>query len=523
MSWKCNFDEHLNDESIFICEICGNQSPFLVTLMHKEYEDSSEPVFIISWKIENADFVEIDNGIGEVKTEGDSLLKITKNTNLKLTAKNRIAEREFQLKLNLPKPTIELFAVDNEVIKFGKPSIFSWKVRNAEKILLSEFGVVTDYKSKELILKESKKIILSAENAGGKVSQLIVLTLPKPEIVLFEADKELIIEGEDIWLHWDVKNAENISINKIGKIEDLLIGKIKLSPKETSRYSIIAKNSSGETAKDLVIEVEPKPIIENFITSKEMVLRNSNVKLSWSTKHVSKIELIFGKEIIDVSKSNEYSLKVEETTDFKLVARSLKGLCVISKNTIVSIVDTAKVVNFSADRLFTIQSKPIELTWKVKNAKTVRILPDIGDVTAKKKILINPDRRTTYTIEASNELTKDVQTITIDVLPLPSISTLKLADVPKFDLAAPKISLYSNPLFSKAFLSEPKFWQRLFKNKRFESNQISIAFLKFRYQSGQYGIEYQSPFYLFKDILNQQRFNFQILFSRIRKKIESRL
>jgi hypothetical protein len=523
MKWKCNNCENLNDEKVYACEVCDNQSPILVSLIHKEYEDSSEPIFLISWKIENATSIIIDNGIGEVKEEGESLLKITKNTTLKLSAKNRIAEREFQLKLDLPKPTIESFTVDNEVIEFGKPSLFSWKVRNAEKVLLSEFGEVTDFTEKEINLKSSKKVTLSTENAGGKVSKQITLTLPKPEILLFETEKDLITEGEEILLRWEVKNAETVLINKFGKIEEIKSGEIRISPKEKSRYTIVAKNSSGETTKDLLIEVEPKPIIENLRASKDLILRNSKVKLTWALKNSSRVNLFFGTEVIDVSKLTEYSLDLDGTTDFTLVASSLKGLCEVSKIITVSVIDSVEVISFNADRLFTVQSKPIELFWDVKNAKSIKITPDLGDVTTKKKAFVSPDKKTTYTIEASNELTKSVKVVTIDVLPLPTISTLKLADVPKFDLAAPKVSLYDNPLFAKEIENKPKFWQRIFRNKRIENESIKIAFLEFRYQSGQTRIEYKTPFYFFKNILNQQNLNFQTLFSTIRKKLDSHL
>ena len=84
MNWVCNNCEHLNNEKIYVCEVCDSQSPNLAVLTHKQYAESNEAVFLISWKIENVDSLVIDNEIGDVKAEGEHLLKITKNTTIKL-------------------------------------------------------------------------------------------------------------------------------------------------------------------------------------------------------------------------------------------------------------------------------------------------------------------------------------------------------------------------------------------------------------------------------------------------------
>lgn len=521
--WQCKYCESDNELDVFTCVNCGNESPALVALSHSEDLHSSEPVFSIKWKINNSDYVIIDNGIGEVKPEGESLLKITKNIILHISAKNQFAERIFQLKLNLPKPTIEIFTVDNEFIEYGKPSLFSWKVRNVEKVVLTEFGDVTDFNTKEITLDASKKIVLSAENAGGKVTKSIKLTLPKPEIIFFNTEKDSIIEGEETILRWHIKNAETVEINKIGKVEEIKIGEIRITPKSKSRFTIIAKNSSGETTKDLVIEVEPRPLIEYFNASNDKVLKNSIINFTWASKNTSKVYLFLGTEKIDVSELTEYPFALQESVSFKLVAYSVSGKCEISKTVIISVIENVKIVSFVADKLFTIQSKPIELSWNVKNANLIKITPDVGEVTAKKKIIVNPDRKITYTLEASNELTKLTQTLTIDVLPLPTISALKLADVPKFHLTAPKINLDGNPLSLKKSPENSKFWRRLLSSKHPEIKKSKFGFLEFKSQSGLTGINSQSPFYLFKNILNQQNLNFETLFLIIRKKINNNL
>lgn len=522
-SWNCKLDETLNPADVFQCENCGNYSPRLVELTYREYLDSSEPIFIVSWKVDNSEFVSLDNGIGKVGSEGKCQIKVSKNTILNLSASNQFADRTFQMPLDLPKPVIEFFNVDSEIVELGKQSSFSWKVRNAEKVTLTEIGDVTELTNKEFLINSTKKIFLSAENSSGKVQKSITLTLPKPEILSFSTDKVAIVEGEDIVLRWHIKNAETVEVNKIGRVEDVGIGEIKMSPKSKSRCTIVAKNNSGETSKDLVIEVEPKPFIEYLKVSNDKVLKSTKINLSWSTINTSKVYLISGSEKIDVSGLTEYIFLVTESVSFRLVAYSINSISEVSKSVSITVLDSVKILKFSADKLFTIQSKPIELTWNVKNANFLKITPDVGIVTTKKKVVVIPEKKTTYTLEASNELTVLSQTVTIDVLPLPTISTLKLADVPKFNLTTPIINLYNNPFSSKESPSNLNFWKRLFPIRRPTIKKSKFGFLEFKSNAGLVGIDSQSPFYLFKDILNQQNLNFQSLYLKILNKINSNL
>jgi hypothetical protein len=522
MRWKCNNCEHLNEEKNFSCEVCDSQGPVLVNLAYKEYAESPETAFSLSWKFENADSITIDNGIGVVELKGECVVNIKKNTIFTLNASNRYAERKFQIKILLPKPVIEIFESDTSIIDLHKRVQFNWKVRNAEKVSISDFGEVTGLSSKEIKIKESKRITLIAENESGKVNKTIELTLPKPEILVFDASKYLITEGEYINLFWEVRNAEKININKVGKVDALEKGEIKTSPKESSKYVLIARNSSGEASQELKIEVEPMPIIEYFKSVSDVVLNGEKVQLNWKTKNISRVELFSGAEKIDVSKLNKYSFNLKKSTTFKLVAYGIRNLSEVTQIAKIKVIQNVKIERFEADRLLTIQSKPINLFWEVKNADVVKILPDIGDVPTNGSITINPEKKISYTIEATNRLTKISQSITIDVLPLPIISTMKLADVPKFDLVSPKLSLFANPLFSTVQDRKTNIWGRIFSKRQTNNRAIKIAFIEFRYPSGHVEIEHSSPFYLFKNILNQSQFNFKTLFSSIRKKLKSK-
>jgi serine/threonine protein kinase len=85
-----------------------------------------------------------------------------------------------------------------------------------------------------------------------------------PEIVKFETDKEVIIEGQPIILSWKVNYAKKVEINNgIGEVkaEDSR----KEIPIKIGSYKIKAANHFGKVSeKEVIIRIFPTPIIESL-------------------------------------------------------------------------------------------------------------------------------------------------------------------------------------------------------------------------------------------------------------------
>jgi hypothetical protein len=104
------------------------------------------------------------------------------------------------------------------------------------------------------------------------------------------------------------------------------------------------------------------------------------------------------------------------------------------------VIEKVSVNCLSASSLFTIQSKPILLSWSVSNAIEVILLPSMKKLELDGTINVAPSTKTVYVVEARNELTTDRKEIEIDVLPLPNISNIGLVTLPKINL--PTFNLY---------------------------------------------------------------------------------
>ena len=84
-----------------------------------------------------------------------------------------------------------------------------------------------------------------------------------PEILMFKTDKDILIEGGEIILEWEVSNAIEVEINnEIGKVKTS--GSLTLKPKDIYKYIITAIGFNETTEKSIEIKVFPTPIIKSI-------------------------------------------------------------------------------------------------------------------------------------------------------------------------------------------------------------------------------------------------------------------
>lgn len=87
--------------------------------------------------------------------------------------------------------------------------------------------------------------------------------LKPPEIIEFKSDKDVLIQGSNINISWEVTNAQEVSINNnIGIVENK--GDLETKPKEGFEYILTAKGFLEIVSKKLEIQVFPTPVIKSL-------------------------------------------------------------------------------------------------------------------------------------------------------------------------------------------------------------------------------------------------------------------
>ena len=128
-------------------------------------------------------------------------------------------------------------------------------------------------------------------------------------------------------------------------------------------------------------------IIKVFKQSANKVLRGSSVEFSWDVrgKHL-RIKLVVGEKVFPI-KNPRYTKRViiSESSHIVLVVESKNShIEVARKNLFVEVVEPVEIHDFTASRFVSIESMPVTLKWKIKNADKIVLLPDMLDITSEK-------------------------------------------------------------------------------------------------------------------------------------------
>jgi hypothetical protein len=100
-----------------------------------------------------------------------------------------------------------------------------------------------------------------------------------PEIKYFKADKEVLIQGSEITIEWEVENTLDVEINNnIGKV--LSKDKLTIKPTDNFEYIIKAIGFNDTIEKNLNIMVFPTPIIKSIQVPSPTIEKEMNIAIN---------------------------------------------------------------------------------------------------------------------------------------------------------------------------------------------------------------------------------------------------
>ncbi|MDE6003946.1 MAG: hypothetical protein K2G88_00985, partial [Oscillospiraceae bacterium] len=193
-------------------------------------------------------------------------------------------------------------------------------------------------------------------------------------------------------------------------------------------------NKGLEIIENYLLETDINQLnpIESYLISididyPKIVPNNEQFQIKWTSKGVDLIEIYsYGK----VKLNGSLSLKLSDSKDINFNLFSKNGYNL--KRTIhIKVIKRAVIKVFKADRQFSYPNLPIKLSWDVENAKSICI-DNYGVNNSNGSIEVNPGDVTTYTLKARDTFGEIERTLTINMLPLPSIKSI-LVPVPKIE------------------------------------------------------------------------------------------
>lgn len=247
-----------------------------------------------------------------------------------------------------------------------------------------------------------------------------------PKIKSFGFDEgAVLLKGKSYELKWNLENVSEIS--KIYLDEQLLptaakSEQISRNKTGTCSFTLRVVNGLKSVEKQITVSVVDSASVTLHVN--KLYLRKgkeNHVVIDWEVGNAQKATLIVN------GKSEEIPFKGNRMIDCQndwthIIIEALNRDSHSHEQESVNVQKcTPCAIRFNADKRFTVPSVPVQLTWSVSNAKAVKI--NGKEVKHSGKRVVKPDQETEYAIEATDVFSTKTKSITIKMLPLPTVKS----------------------------------------------------------------------------------------------------
>lgn len=272
----------------------------------------------LRWSVDNAESVQIEGVPGNQAHHGRITVRPTQTTRYTLVATPRrgaAARQTLEVKVAaLRAASIERFEATAQMVKPGQPFLLSWTVHDAKEVFLDGQPVPASG-TLEKRLTAPASFHLTARGEDGSVRERAVAVTvegspslppdPKPvrdqvEIALFVFDPPAIQAGATSTLKWDVRGAQTVEIEGLGKVNPQ--GSYTVKPARNILAKLTARGPAGTVTTGtatLSVAVPPpepgptpvQPRIHSFQANPPVILPGQSAVLTWSTQGATLVEI----------------------------------------------------------------------------------------------------------------------------------------------------------------------------------------------------------------------------------------
>lgn len=249
----------------------------------------------LSWRVQNATTVTINNGIGTVVGEGTRSVSPDANRTYRLEASNAAGTvfRDVTVSVTTERiPIISSFTVSPSQIIQGQNATLSWKIEGADTVDIDQgIGRVDAEGSVTVSPGEDTVYTLLAQNESGSATGTATLKVAAaPTIASFIANPSTINSGESVQLSWTSSGGKTAVIQP-GSLTVNTSGSVTLRPRETTTYTLTVTGDGGSTNAEttvtvegparLTLNAESVPFDDQAVTLQVRLAASNNQAFSW--------------------------------------------------------------------------------------------------------------------------------------------------------------------------------------------------------------------------------------------------
>lgn len=267
------------------------------------------------------------------------------------------------------------------------------------------------------------RLTVTDDKGASAVARVLVTTarVLQARISKFAAVPQQIRAGQSSTLSWIVENADEVTIDGIGKV-DPRQGTASVSPEQTATYRLTARNRANEVSETVTVLVErPEPRILYFSASPMTIEAGRQSVLSWQTENAESVEI---SGIGPVAQNGNASVSPSATATYTLTARGRFGQSTAQVVVAVNPPQRPVIRVFRATPVEIGSGESSTLLWQVENATEVSISA-LGPVSATGNKEVTPAETTTFVLTASNAAGETSAEAKVTVIPAVRITSFK--------------------------------------------------------------------------------------------------
>jgi len=311
------------------------------------------------------------------------------------------------------------FTATPSSITAGQVSVLTWDVINADSVTIDAIGKVDpSHGTSQVTPAETTIYKITATNKISSVSATTTVTVARPQvrILSFTAIPATINTGESSTLQWTTENADTVTLAGVGNVP--VNGTAPITPKETTTYTLTARNKYGDVTATTAVRITvPPPVnpppagqaprIIKFNAAPPDILSTEKSTINWQVENADVVN-ISGIGVVPLTGSQ--SVGPQQTTTYTIIAKNQYGetstnlvITVSQATTIGSCIATPSTINPGDNSV---------LTYTANNATSVTV-SGIGQVYG--GILVRPGTTTSYTITAVGPRNQASCQVTVNV------------------------------------------------------------------------------------------------------------
>jgi hypothetical protein len=299
----------------------------------------------------------------------------------------------------------------------GDPITFSWVQTGGPSVSIA--GATTSRATFTAAegASYSFRLAVTDDKGAQSVARVNVTTARTPvvRILRFVASPAQIRAGESSTLSWSVENADTVSIDGIGNVNNSA-GTTNVAPTATTVYRITATNSNGSVSETVTVSVTRPDVRILFFSATPMtVVAGQSSTLSWQTENAEEVEI---SGIGAVAQSGSVTVTPTANTTYVITARNRFSSTTSTSQIAIQVIPAPmpRIVRFTAAPAEIVNGESSSLVWQVENATDVSITT-VGEAALTGSTTVTPTVTTTYVITARNASGSATAETTVTVQP----------------------------------------------------------------------------------------------------------